>query len=107
MKQTVKITDAGIRWLDEVGHRDHCGCPEDHRIHRVLTVRPARDGGWLPNAGFRRGELLATRAEVRSLGDCADAAWMVADEMSEYDPWPAGCLKALAAMRDRCYAASR
>ena len=92
-RRTVRVTDAGVRWLEAVGHRPRCGCPEDHRIHRVLTLRPARAGGWLPDAGFRLGRLLAEPAEIRSLGDCAEAA-------------AAGCppagVRALASMRDRC-----
>ena len=80
----LRITEAAARWLDEIGHRDGCRCPD-------------RTGP----------EIAVTGDEARSIHGCADAAWMMADEMRDYDPWPAGALRSLRTLADRARDAAR
>jgi len=76
----LRVTEASWHWLTEVGHRDHCACPGNSRVHRSLTILPGVHGGYIPRTGHRRNVVAVSLEMAESIHACADAARRVARE---------------------------
>jgi len=104
----LRVTEASWHWLTEVGHRDHCACPSNSRVHRSLTILPGVHGGYIPRTGHRRNVVAVSLEMAESIHACADVACMIVCEMADSDDaYPVGAQRSLRALSKRAAEAAR